>query len=220
MRATIEEPPVKAQCLPFSQIPHSTRLFTDFLAYTPSVKPFYPHSPNFNEWMKAQASAVQYDSGRRQQMSRILTSQNEGLNASPRTMANIERLRRGAAAVVTGQQVGLFGGPMFSVYKALSAVKLAHEATSAGIDAVPIFWLASYDHDLAEVNHVSLPDSDGTLRRLTTPSRGVAGAPVSEVRLGEEILPVVEEVAALLGDTDVARSEEHTSELQSQFHLV
>ena len=205
MRATIEEPPVKAQCLPFSQIPHSTRLFTDFLAYTPSVKPFYPHSPNFNEWMKAQASAVQYDSGRRQQMSRILTSQNEGLSASPKTMANIERLRRGAAAVVTGQQVGLFGGPMFSVYKALSAVKLAHEATSAGIDAVPIFWLASYDHDLAEVNHVSLPGPDGALRTLTTSSHGVLGTPVGKIQFGEEINSVVEEAASLLGDSEVVQ---------------
>ena len=58
-------------------------------------------------------------------------------DASPRTLANLERFRNGAAAVVTGQQVGLFGGPMFSIYKALTAVKLAEEATAAGVDAVP-----------------------------------------------------------------------------------
>lgn len=196
---------MKAHCLPFSQIPHATRLFTDFLSYTPSVRPFYPHSPNFSEWMKAQASGLQYDSGRREQMSRILTSQNEALNASQKTMANIERLRRGAAAVVTGQQVGLLGGPMFSIYKALSAVKLAQEATSAGIDAVPIFWLATYDHDLEEVNHVSLPGADGVLRKLTTSSHGVEGAPVGRIQFGEEINSVVEEAAGLLGDSEVTQ---------------
>ena len=196
---------MRAQCLPFGQIPHSSGLFLDFLAYSPAVQPFYPNSPRFSEWMKPAAATLQYDHLRRQKVSAILESQNRAWGAGPRTLSSIERLRHGAAAILTGQQVGLFGGPMFSVYKALSAVKLAEEATAAGIDAVPIFWLATYDHDLAEVNHVSLPDSDGTLRRLTTPSRGVAGAPVSEVRLGEEILPVVEEVAALLGDTDVAR---------------
>ena len=49
---------MKAQCLPFAQIPHTTRLFTDFLAYSPSVQPFYPHSPHFSEWVKEQASDV------------------------------------------------------------------------------------------------------------------------------------------------------------------
>ncbi len=107
--------------------------------------------------------------------------------------------------IVTGQQVGLFGGPMFAIYKALTAIKLAEEATTAGIDAVPVFWLATSDHDLAEVNHVSIPGPEGLLRTLTTSSQGVRGAPVSDVRLGEEILPVVEEAASLLGDTEVSQ---------------
>lgn len=193
---------MKAHCLPFEQIPGSTRLFLDFLQYLPNVRPFYPHSPNFNEWVKAGASALQYDSSRRERVSEILARQNASWNASPQALANIDRLRKGAAAVVTGQQVGLFGGPMFAFYKALTAVKLAEQATAAGVDTVPVFWLATYDHDLAEVDHVSLPGSDGALRTLTTTSHGVANAPVSEVRLGEEILPVVEEVAALLGDSE------------------
>ena len=78
---------------------------------------------------------------------------------------------------------------MFAIYKALTAVKLAEEATAAGVDAVPVFWLATYDHDLAEVNHVSLPGSDGALQILTTPSHDVPGAPVGAVRFGDEIIP-------------------------------
>jgi bacillithiol biosynthesis cysteine-adding enzyme BshC len=199
------EPAVNAHCLPFAQIPHTTRLFTDFLAYSPSVHPFYPHSPHFSEWSKAEASALRYDSARRERVSAILERQNKSWDASPQTFANLSRLRKGAAAIVTGQQVGLFGGPMFAIYKALTAVKLAEEATAAGIDSVPVFWLATSDHDLAEVNHVSLPGPDGLLRALTTSSHGVAGAPVSEVRLGDEILPVVEEAASLLGDVEVVQ---------------
>jgi bacillithiol biosynthesis cysteine-adding enzyme BshC len=199
------EPAVKAQCLPFTQIPHSTRLFTDFLAYAPTVQPFYPHSPRFSEWLKAEASALQYDPARRERVSAILERQNKSWEASPQTLANVNRLRQGAAAVVTGQQVGLFGGPMFAIYKALTAVKLAEEATAAGIDAVPVFWLATSDHDLAEVNHVSMPGPDGLLHTLMTSSHGVAGAPVSDVRLGDEILPVVEEAASLLGDSEAAQ---------------
>ena len=196
------EPVVKAQCLPFAQIPHTTRLFTDFLSYSPSVRPFYPYSPHFSEWLKAQASSLQYDPSRRERVSAILERQSKSWGAGPETLKNIRRLRQGSAAVVTGQQVGLFGGPMFAMYKALTAVKLAEEATAAGVDAVPVFWLATSDHDLAEVNHVSLPGPEGKLVTLTTSTRSVAGAPVSEVRLEEEILRVVEEAGALLGESE------------------
>jgi bacillithiol biosynthesis cysteine-adding enzyme BshC len=199
------EPAVKAQCLPFTQIPHSTRLFTDFLAYSPSVRPFYPHSPHFSEWSRAESSALQYDSAHRERVSKILERQNKSWDASPQTLDNLKRLRHGAAAIVTGQQVGLFGGPTFAIYKALTAVKLAEEATAAGIDSVPVFWLATSDHDLTEVNHVALPGPDGLLRTLSTASHGVPGAPVSDVRLGDEILPVVEEAASLLGDSEVTQ---------------
>lgn len=196
---------MKSQCLPFSQIPHTTRLFTDFLSYSPSVHIFYPHSPHFREWLEEEASALKYNEERRERVSTVLERQNKSWDASPQTLSNLNRLRRGAAAIVTGQQVGLFGGPMFAFYKALTAVKLAEEATAAGVDSVPIFWLATYDHDLAEVNHVSIPGADGVLRNLTTPSHAIAGAPVSEVRFGEEIVPVVEEAAALLGDSDATQ---------------
>jgi bacillithiol biosynthesis cysteine-adding enzyme BshC len=196
---------VKAHCLPFSQIPHTTPLFADFLAFTPKVQPFYPRPPHLTEWLKEEAARISYDPSRRERVAAILERQNKCWGASPKTLANLERLRNGAATVVTGQQVGLFGGPMFAIYKALTAVKLAEEASAAGVDAVPVFWLATYDHDLAEVNHVSIPGADGTLQVLTTTSHDVPGAPVSAVRLGNEIVPVVEEAAKLLGDSEAAK---------------
>jgi bacillithiol synthase len=196
---------VKAHCLPFKQIPHTPALFTDFLAYTRDVQPFYPRSPYLDEWISAEAPSVKYDSDRRNRVSAILERQNMSWGASPQTLSNIQRLRQGALAIVTGQQVGLFSGPTFTLYKALSAVKLAEEATAAGIDAVPVFWLATSDHDLAEVNHVSFPGPDGALRTLTTSSHGISDAPVSNVRFGDEILPVVDEAAVLLGDTEIAQ---------------
>jgi bacillithiol synthase len=198
---------VKAHCLPFTQIPHTTRLFTDFLSYSPGVQPFYPRSPEFADWFKEEAGSIRYDSQRRRQVAEILDRQNKSWastssNPSPKTLANLERFRNGAATLVTGQQVGLFGGPMFSVYKALTAVKLAEEATAGGVDCVPIFWLATYDHDLAEVNHVSLPGSEGSLETIAVSSHGIANAPVGSVQLGDEILPAIERAATLLGESD------------------
>jgi bacillithiol synthase len=196
---------VKAHCLPFSQIPHTTRLFADFLTYLPNVQPFYPRSPRGGEWLKEEAPKISYDSARRESVTGVLERQNKSWDASRQTLANLDRLRKGASAIVTGQQVGLFGGPMFVIYKALTAIKLAEEATAAGVDAVPVFWLATYDHDLAEVNHVSIPGPEGAPRMLTTPSHDVPGAPVSAVRLGDEILPQVEQAVKLLGDCEAAQ---------------
>jgi len=195
---------MKSQCLPFQQIPHTTRLFLDYLSYTPSVRSFYPRSPIFSEWVKDESKRVVYDGARRGNVSEILERQNRAWGASPKTLANIERFKRGALAAVTGQQVGLFGGPLFSIFKALTAVKLAEEATTAGVDCVPVFWLATEDHDLAEVNHVALLSEHGLPERLAVDSHAVDDAPVGAVKFGPEIEPVAERAAALLGDSEVA----------------
>jgi bacillithiol biosynthesis cysteine-adding enzyme BshC len=197
------EMPVKAHCLPFAQIPHTARLFTDYLAYTPGVRPFYPRSPQFAEWVGEEDPAARYDDGRRARVADALARQNKLWGASDKTLANIEHLRAGASAVLTGQQVGLFGGPMFALYKALTAVKLAEQARSAGVEAIPIFWLATNDHDLAEVNHVALAGLDGQRRVFSTSSHGVPSAPVGTVVLGEDIETAVREAAELLGDSEV-----------------
>jgi bacillithiol biosynthesis cysteine-adding enzyme BshC len=196
---------VKSQCCPFSQIPHTTRLFTDFLSYSQSVRPFYPRSPHFKDWLKEEAASLQFDTTRRERVSAILERQNRGWGASPETLAHIARLRDGALAIVTGQQVGLFGGPVFSLFKALSAVRLATEGTAAGVECVPIFWLATEDHDLAEVNHISLPGPDGTLQKLSTPTHGVVDARVGALKFGPEIESVVESAVEWLGDSDASR---------------
>jgi bacillithiol synthase len=200
---------MKSQCLPFQQIPHTTRLFLDYLSYAPAVRSFYPRSPIFSEWVKDESQRVVYDAARRGKVSETLERQNRAWGASPKTLANIERFKRGALAAVTGQQVGLFGGPLFSIFKALTAVKLAEQATAAGVDSVPVFWLATEDHDLAEVNHVALLSEHGLPERLTVESpafdrNAVDDAPVGTVKFGPEIEPVVERAAALLGDSEVA----------------
>ena len=77
--------------------------------------------------------------------------------AGPATLANIAKLRAGARAVVTGQQVVLLGGPLLTLLKAATAIARAKQATAeTGVEHVPIFWLATEDHDLEEVDQVSL----------------------------------------------------------------
>jgi len=194
---------VKSQCVPFSQIPHSSRLFLDFLSGAPSVQRFYPRSARFDSWFREAASGMQYNSARRKQVAAVLEEQNTRWNASATVLQNISRLRAGAAAVVTGQQVGLFGGPLFVLFKAITAVKLAAEASYSGIDCVPVFWLATEDHDLAEVNHASIPGPDGALQKLTTESRGIEYSPVVRVSFGNEISAAVQSARELLGESEI-----------------
>jgi bacillithiol biosynthesis cysteine-adding enzyme BshC len=105
---------------------------------------------------------------------------------------------------VTGQQVGLFGGPLFSIFKALSAVKLADHATRSGLDCVPVFWLATEDHDLAEVNQITIPGPDFSLQNLTAAVVGLQDAPVGTLRLAAEIQAVVEAASELLGPSEIS----------------
>jgi bacillithiol biosynthesis cysteine-adding enzyme BshC len=196
------ESPLKAHCLPFQQVPHSSRLFLDFLQGAPGVKPFYPRSAPFSSWFRDETSKVQYDGERRRQVAAALERQNKAWGASSETLANIERLKNGAFAVVTGQQVGLFGGPTFALYKALSAVKLAEEATKGGVDCVPVFWLATQDHDLDEVNQTSFPVVDGQWKKLSGEAEGANDAPVGHIKFTPEISAQIDAVAEAFGDSE------------------
>jgi hypothetical protein len=89
--------PMKSQCLPFTQIPHTTRFFLDYLSYAPSVRGMYPRSPIFSEWVKDESQRVVYDDARRAKVSEILERQNRAWGTSAKTLVNIERLKHGAS---------------------------------------------------------------------------------------------------------------------------
>lgn len=193
-----------SECLPFANIPHSTRLFTDYLCYSGRAREFYPRSPQISEWAAEEAKQISYPAERRGAVTATLERQNREFGSNQKTFENLKKLRDGAAVVVTGQQVGLFGGPLFSILKALTAVKLAQQAEEAGVPCVPVFWLATEDHDLAEVNHTFVPGPDGNLVELRSTATGVEDAPVGNVKFGSEIEAVVAQASELLGESEIA----------------
>lgn len=191
-------------CLPFREIPGTTRLFLDFLQRKPEIQRFYPALPaSFDELANHAQPNVR--SGAIPQVAELLKLQNQNWNSTDETRANIERLASGACAVVTGQQVGLFLGPAYTLYKAITAIRLARDLCSRGVDAVPIFWMASEDHDLAEVNHVVLPDKDGGLQRLQTKSSSAGQLPVGEIRLSADVTQLLDQLAAHVDDSEIIR---------------
>jgi bacillithiol synthase len=193
----MESPIVEFECLPFSSIPHTSRLFDDYLHQFDKVSALYARSPQIESWWRDEAAKIEYPPDRRQAVAAILERQNLGFGASDKALANIQRLREGAPVVVTGQQVGLFGGPLFCVLKALSA---AMHAEKTG--AVPVFWLATEDHDYAEISSANLPAADH-LKKFTVNVPHKEGAPVGSITFDDEITAAVKQVEALFGNSEV-----------------
>ena len=182
------------ECYPISILPRLSRLFLDYADSRQPLTPFYPASPYAQQW-----TAPSIDPAIRARVADLLESQNRAFSAGPATLANIARLRQGAPAIVTGQQVTLFGGPLFTLYKAATAIRKARDT-----GAVPIFWLATEDHDLEEADHVAFP-SRHELENLRL-AHEANSLPVGALPLGPGILPLLDQAAELLGPAPIVES--------------
>lgn len=158
-------------------------------------------------------SAIDYPNERRATVVDALRIQNHA--AGDATQKNLDLLaEKGTVVVATGQQVGLFGGPVFSVFKALTAAKHAATLQDRGIPAVAVFWLATEDHDLAEVDHAWLYDAAGKPRLTEGRAQAEDGAPVGGATLPAGVTTALREACAGMphGDAIVRRVEEYYSE--------
>jgi bacillithiol biosynthesis cysteine-adding enzyme BshC len=131
-----------------------------------------------------------------------LAEQDRDLPPSAARARNLEALAtRGTAAVVTGQQVGLFLGPLYTVYKAATAVVTARALEAeTGIRCVPIFWLQTEDHDFAEVDHCDLPQPAGDPLRLRLAPDPAERRSLGDRVLGDDVAGVVAALAEALGE--------------------
>src|SRR5271168_2035497 len=187
---------MECRALPFRQLPHQSKLFLQFLDNFSSVAKFYGHPPALAA-IKKVARSLEYPAERRAKVAAIISEQNAAFGAGEAARANLDRLAKGAVAVVSGQQVGLFGGPAYAIYKAVSAIQIAQELSKAGVDAVPVFWMATEDHDLDEVR-TSTWFYQGKLKRFELPGNGDAGQPVGRIPLGAQVSEMVHEAARIL----------------------
>ncbi len=177
-------------------LPHQPHLLLDYLNRYERVSAFYQHRPQLESVLRV-ARDLKFPADRRIEVAAILGQQNELLGSGAATRANLDRLEKGAVAVVSGQQVGLFGGPCYAVYKAIAAARIAKDLTEQGIDAVPVFWMATEDHDLDEVRKVSF-FHDGQLVKFELPANAGNNAPVGRISLGEQIVALQTEAARIL----------------------
>jgi len=203
--STPEESGLRVESLSFDSIPHQSKLFLDYLRDPVALREYYPSAVRFHHELPARApevlAAYRTDRGA---LCDALRDLNAGWGAGEETLRNIDLLREAdCLAVVSGQQAGLFSGPLYTIYKALSAVKLAGCLTQRQTKAVPVFWIATEDHDFPEVAKAEFIARDCKLAQVEVPA-GLhqEGQPVGRVVIDSSIDAVVGQLIELLPSSE------------------
>jgi bacillithiol biosynthesis cysteine-adding enzyme BshC len=202
--ATTSRLPVDIRRLPWIK-----PLVVDYAFDYSRVAPFFAGDPRDpRAWREAIARTRSY-SRDREAIATIVAAQQQRRGAPAEALAAAARLGDAeTVAVVTGQQAGLFGGPLFTLLKALTALQVAERLkTEHGVPTVAIFWIDAEDHDWDEVKSCGVLDPD--LMHRTVALGDPPGAhlePVARVRLDSSITAAVDNLAATLPKTEFTDS--------------
>lgn len=195
----------RIETLSFSGVPNQSKLFLKYQENSTDLARYYGLEINSHTQIQHLIPNVlkNYHTNRDILCDTLLET-NKNCGAGDKTLKNIELLREpDCVAVVSGQQAGLFTGPLYTIYKALSAVKLTECLRGRGIKAVPVFWIATEDHDFAEVSKATVLGQKGNLVELKNePKRCYENLPVGYVALDESIKTTIEELFQALPHTE------------------
>ncbi len=203
---------LQIESLPFPEIPGQSKLFVEYQTDPLALAKYYPLAVESHTQIAQRIPEILANyKADRQTLCDVLEEMNRSCRTSEKTLENIRLLRdEDCVAVVTGQQAGLFTGPLYTIYKALSAVKMTECLTARGYKAVPVFWIATEDHDFKEVSNVNIINASGDLVELTNePKRCYENLPVGYVNLDDSIKTTIDELFKELPHT------EFTDELKS-----
>lgn len=205
------------ESLPFSEIPHQSKLFVQYQNDPLSLRKYYPETVESHTQISAYIPKVLENyKVDRNELCDALEDINRRCDATEKTLENIKLLREeDCVAVVSGQQAGLFSGPLYTIYKALSAVKLTECLRGRGFKAVPVFWIATEDHDFEEVSKTFVTGKSGNLVELKNePKRCYENLPVGYVKLDDSINVTIGELFDELPHT------EFTDEIRALFDNI
>jgi bacillithiol biosynthesis cysteine-adding enzyme BshC len=214
--APVEPPttrPGSGEWIDFRELPASSggfsELFYDYVYDFPEVAQFYGRNFRDSKSYLELIAAIESRQPDRATLTRVLAEQNRAFGSTPKALENIELLGKPSTfAVVTGQQVGLFGGPMYTIFKAITAIKLAErlKVKFPQSDFVPVFWLEGEDHDFAEMSNASVLDGEGKLARIEylpggeMPERNIGA--VGELALDGSVASSIAALESALQKTD------------------
>ncbi len=190
-------------------VPGTTSLVRDYVHDFDRLSAYYARNPRLPGEYVALAEACSARDYRRSDLRAALTAQQAAWDAPPAARQRIDELCSAQGlAVCTGQQTGLFGGPLYTLYKALTTVAwAAHLQNSLHRPVVPIFWMASEDHDVAEADHVHLADRTGKLTQIRhTAWESPDGFMPANLRLGPRIQETLEQIRSILPATEYSEA--------------
>jgi len=165
---------MKKHCVDLKKTGQFSTFFLDYLEGKESLRPFYSHLPNLESFGEA-IQSKQFSAEKRQILVEVLESQYAGLPMAPAVERHLHALKEEKTfTVTTGHQLNLFTGPLYFIYKLISVINLAQRLQERYPDChfVPVYWMASEDHDAAEINYFKL---DGTTYRWETSQSGAVG---------------------------------------------
>ena len=195
--------------LPFSAFPGTSQLYIDYCRNNPeATKYFLGHFSDLMAY-ETHLQVLEARSYERERLATILEKQNKVFRSAEKTFEHIHLLREVTTfAVVTGQQVGLFTGPLYTIYKALTAVHHAQwlKAQFPAYEFIPIFWLESEDHDIEEISEVGIIDKENNYSRIRygepLPEGEKNYASVGALQLNGDIQKVFDGLRSLATQTD------------------
>lgn len=187
------------------RFPWIRRLATDYAFAYERVEPFFAGNPTDAAAWKDAITLCQAHPRRPAELARVIAGQQEARHAPESSRAAAARLADPQTVVViTGQQAGLFGGPLFTLLKALTAMKLAADVSrDHGVTVVPVFWIDAEDHDWPEVRSCTVFDADLQPRTVALDDLPGAGEqPIARLTLGPAIEQAIDDLAAVLPETE------------------
>ncbi|MFO7695069.1 MAG: bacillithiol biosynthesis cysteine-adding enzyme BshC [Vicinamibacterales bacterium] len=189
--------------------PGIRRLAGDYAHAFGPLAPFYAGNPSRAEDWQAAIERAQAHPRPRQDVADLISTQQKRRGAPPEARAALDQLRQdGTVAVVTGQQAGAFGGPLYTLLKAITALRLAARVRQEHqVPAVAVFWIDSEDHDWDEVASCSVLDGDVQPRTVRLPAPpGAGNLPVGQLVLDGGVSAVLDELAEALPPTEFTAS--------------
>ena len=196
---------LRAESTPFSAFPGQSKLFLDYQRDPSTLKRYYPNAVNcVTEIAGHIPNVLSKFKADRNMLCDGLGEINAKFGAGQKTLDNIALLREAdTVAVVTGQQAGLFTGPLYTIYKALSAIKEAECLCAKGHKAVPVFWVATEDHDFEEVSLTYVIGRRGELvEAKTEPGHCYENLPVGYIKLDDTIEGEIDKLTEALLPTE------------------
>ena len=150
---------MKQKHIAFKNTGYFSSLICDYLDEKPELSPFYnrfPNLENFKDQIKEKGNDFSLD--KRNTLVSVLKKQYQNIETSALTKTHIESLKsKNTFTITTGHQLNLFTGPLYFLYKIVSAINLSKELKEKfpEYNFVPIYWMATEDHDFAEINHIN-----------------------------------------------------------------